>query len=345
MGTYTTNSAVASVIGQPNQKLSPDLDIQYPRLRCQVSLYSDSIILSQKHSSYRLCCQPHTIEGLQKLLLRMNGTHHLQEIQQQFSPENPEKIKELVQQLAAQGFLDEGKNTAPDLRQNSILKWEELFAERLSKKLQQQPLHFFAAFPPTNISYGFALEYYHILSHSSNFYTPLLHFQSSTKIRDYINRFYCKINPQDELLFQGFQGIGISREDLQITLPLPETMALCNALTFWANSDPLFCLSLLAIWEVQLIPTWEAYLNQLDPASMDALFLAAMQQFVQLKRQAQPEGLKHLMISELSPFEDSILERFQRQIHLFVELNHNFYTAIGNYYCSNPHLLRQLSVI
>ncbi len=345
MGTSSSSAAIAAVNTQQNKTHFSALEIEYPRLKCQVSLYPDAIILSHKHSSYRLACQPHAVAWLQQLLLSINGTHHLQEIQQKFSPENPEKVKAFIQNLATQGFIEEGKNTTPDLRQNSILKWEKLFADHLSEKLQQQSLQFFAASPPHNVSYGFALEYYHLLSHSSHFYTPLLCFQTSTKIRDRINRFYCKIQPQHELLFQGFQGLGISREDLELTLPLPETMALCNALTFWANSDPLFCISVLGIWEIQLIQAWEAYLNQLSPTSMDGLFLAAMQQFIQLKYEAQPEGLKHLIISELSPFEDLILERFQRQIHLVAELNHNFYTAIGNYYSSSPYLLRQISAI
>jgi len=277
MGTSSSSSTVTTVSVQQNQPHSSKLGIEYPRLKGQVSLYSDSIIFSQKNSSYRLACQPHTIPGLETLLLRMNGHHHLHTLQQQFSPEHPEQLHILIQQLATHGLIEEGKNTVSDLRQSSILKWEELFAEQLSKKLQQQSLHFFAAFPPANISYGFVLESYHLLSRSSQFYTPLLHFQDSTKIRHHINRFYCQIHPQDELLFQGFQGLGISPEDLAMTLPLPETMALCNALTFWANSDPLFCISLLAILEVQLIQTWEDYLNQLNSGSMDELLLAAVQ--------------------------------------------------------------------
>ena len=70
-----------------------------------------------------------------------------------------------------------------------------------------------------------------------------------------------------------------------------------------------------------------------------------IQQFIQLKSQSKPEELKHIIISEISPFEDATLERFQRQIHLFLELNHNFYIALGNYYSSNSHLLRQLSIV
>jgi hypothetical protein len=345
MGISRSSATITAVSYQQNQPHSSEGKIEYPRLKCQVSLYSDSIIFSQNNSSYRLPCQPHIIPGLQTLLLRMNGHHHLQVLQQQFSPDHPKQINILIQQLANRGLIEDGKNTVSDLRQSSILKWEELFAEHLSKKLQQQSLHFFAAFPPANISYGFALEYYHLLSHSSQFYTSLLHFQDSTKIRHHLNRFYCKINRQDELLFQGLQGLGISQEDLAITLPLPETMALSNALTFWANSDPLLCISLLAIWEVQLIQTWEGYLSQLNSASIDGLFLAAAQQFIQLKSEAQPEGLKHIIISELSPFEDAILERFKCQIHLFLELNHNFHIALGNYYSSNSHLLRQLSIV
>lgn len=320
-----------------------NLEIQYPRLKCQVSFYSDAIVLSQNSLSYRLSCHNQNQAGLQKLFLMMDGSHHVQELKQQLA--SSETFEALAQQLAAQGLIEDAKHKTPDFRQNSILKWEELFAGRLSKKLEQQPLQFLAASPPVNVIYGFALEHYHLLTQSSNFYGPLLHLQQSSKIRKFLNRYYCKVNEQDELLFQGLQGLGIHRDDLLTTLQLPETIALCNALIFWANSDPLFCLSVLGIWEVQQIQTWEFYLKSLDPSQSDSLFLAAMQQFVQLKRQAQPERLKHLIISELSPFEETILEKFQRQIHLFIELNANFYTAISTAYKYSTSLLRPLTAI
>jgi hypothetical protein len=345
MGTSSIDSTINCSQTLQHQEAVTGTEIQYPRLKCQVSLYPDAIILSQKEYHYRLPCQAQTISRLQKLLSSIDGTHNLQELQQQFAPENPEYINQFIQQLATRELVEEGKSHRSDLRQYSILKWEELFADRLSKKLQQQPLHHFAATPPTNITYGFALEYYHLLAQSNCFYTPLLHFQKSTKIRDYFNQFYSQTNRQSELLLHGFLGLGNTSEDIENLIPLPETVALCNALIYWAYSDPLFCMSLLAIWEVQLIKTWEIYLNQLNPASVNPTFIAAIQQFVQLRQQTQPECLRHLIISELSHEDHSILEPFQRQIHLFIELTQNFHTAIESNYRLHPYSARQLSAI
>ena len=322
-----------------NSQLS--MGIQYPRLKCQVSFYSDGIVLSKSSYHYHLQNQA----GLQKLLLMMDGTHQIQDLQQLFSPSSPEIIQTLIQQLAIQGFIEEGHTKTVDFRQNSILKWEELFIETLSKKLQQQPLQPLAASPPSNLIYGFALEHYHLFNHQSDVYAPLLHLQNTSKVRQSINRFYCEINEQDELLFQGLQGLGIDRDDLLSTLPLPETLAFCHALSFWANSDPLFCLSLLAVWEIQQIQVWKSYLELLENHEVDSLFLATIQQLIRVKCKAQPERFKHLIISELSPFEDSTLGRFQRQIHLFVELYQNFYTAIGRFYQTSPSLLRLITAI
>ncbi|MGB3535913.1 MAG: hypothetical protein WBA13_20660 [Microcoleaceae cyanobacterium] len=345
MGTYNSDSAIASVNIQPQQKLIANGEIEYPRLNCQVSIYPDAIILSQKDFSYRLSCQPHTIEGIKRLLLKMNGHHHLQELIQHFFPENPEQINTFIQPLVNQGFIEDAKNTSLDLKQKSILKWEQLFAKQLSEELQQQSLQLFAASPSVSINQGFIIEYYHLLSHTSDFYTPLLSFQHSTKIRHYLNQFYGKIYRQNELLFQGCQQLGISPVDLEAALPLPETVALSNALTFWSYSDPLFCISLLAIWEVQLLQTWTIYLNQFYLDSVNALFLETIQQFIQLKIKSKPEELGYLIVSDISPFEDSILARFKRQMHLFIELNHNFNNAIANYYSSTSCLIRNFSNI
>ncbi|MGB3401070.1 MAG: hypothetical protein WBA77_00090 [Microcoleaceae cyanobacterium] len=345
MGTSRLDSTIDFSQTLEHPEAMTGIEMQYPRLKCQISLYSDAIILSQREYHYRLPCQPQSISRLQQLLSNINGTHHLQELQQQFAPENPEYINQFIQQLASLGLIEEGKSHIPDIRQYSILKWEELFAERLSKKLQQQPLHHSAATPPTHFYYGFALEYYHLLSRSNCFYTPLLHFQNSHKIRDYFNHFYSQTNRHSELLLQGFLNLGNTPENIENLMPLPETMALCNALIYWGYSEPLFCMSLLAIWEVQLIKTWEIYLNQYNRDSVNYSFLTAIEQFVQLRQQAKPEQLRHLIISELSHVDHSILEQFQRQIHLFIELTQNFHTAIENYYSQNPYSKRQLSAI
>ena len=86
-----------------------------------------------------------------------------------------------------------------------------------------------------------------------------------------MNEFYREEYGHDELILCGLNAIGITREDLADTMPLPGTMAMCNALAYWAMTDPIFFFSTLGILEGNGIKEGErdfSWTRARPPASM-----------------------------------------------------------------------------
>ncbi|CDG99572.1 hypothetical protein, partial [Xenorhabdus bovienii] len=102
---------------------------------------------------------------------------------------------------------------------------------------------------PEKVYYGMAIENYHFLFRESWFDSPVLSFLPSTKSRLIMNGFYGEEYGHDELILNALNHIDIERSDISETLPLPETLALCNALAFWSANDPLFFFSTMGILE------------------------------------------------------------------------------------------------
>lgn len=102
---------------------------------------------------------------------------------------------------------------------------------------------------PKKVYFGRAIENYHFLFRESWFDSPVLSHLPSTKARLIMNEFYGEEYGHDELILNALNHLDISREDMAETLPLPETLALCNTLAYWSVNDPLFFFSTMGILE------------------------------------------------------------------------------------------------
>jgi hypothetical protein len=93
---------------------------------------------------------------------------------------------------------------------------------------------------PEQVYYGMCIENYHLLFRESFFDSPILSYAWNRDVRQRINEFYCEELGHDRLLLQSLESIGLSGDELFASVPLPQTMALCHALSCWARHDPLF---------------------------------------------------------------------------------------------------------
>ena len=329
-----------------NQQRPPLL---YPRLACKVNLYQDWIILAQDGRDFSFQLKGQSGEALEKLFSMMDGTRSLSELQQIFSPERPEAINSIVRNLDEQGLIDDVAQLRDHSSIDLLMELEDLTHQLLDKSVTENPfwkqIKSAESELPINVLYGFAIENYHFLCRKCDFDSPVLGFQSSTKVRQLINERYCQEYGQDELLLEALHAIGISREELVDTMPLPQTMALYNALAYWANFEPLFFLSILGLLTTQTFHNFESYLQACTRLELDSHFIDPIRQLVNTKLKGEQANLTSCVFQEILHIERETRQRFRGQIYLFMEMYDNFHRAIWNYYSSASHLLRSVSAI
>ncbi|MBW4613245.1 MAG: hypothetical protein KME21_08170 [Desmonostoc vinosum HA7617-LM4] len=335
----SNTSQIKSVV--VTQEITP----MYPRLACQVNFYQGQMIFSQNGRFLAFEFNEQSRERLQKLFSMMDGSHSLSELQQKVFPHNPEVINGIIQSLDKQGFIDDLAHLKINSSTEAILDLEDLANKLLDQNPFCQASNLLTSNLSTNILYGFAIEHYYLLSHYYYFYSPILNFQGSTKVQALIKELYYQEQGQDEFLLSALNTIGISREQLIESMPLTETMAMCNGLMYWANFDSLFLLSILGVLTQKKLKTFESYLHFCKQAELDSSFIQSIQKLLTTKLNHESESLTRRIFQEITHVDESTKQRLARQTHLFGEIYHNFYQAIWNHYTRTNNLLRHIAII
>ncbi len=322
------------------QKLSLPL---YPKLAASVNSYEDRIVFSQEGRNFTLSITAKTGEKLKRILMMMDGRNSLRKLQQLFSPQHPDYITDLVHYLEEKKLIDDAAHFSRDIAVIFLVELEDLsknliINQVLKNKLDSSDLQL-------HVIYGFAVEFYHLFANKAYIESALLNFAGSTQIQELINQLYCQEYGQDKLLLKALNSIGISDEDLIETIPLPQTMALCNDLAYWASFDSLFYFSILGILTNQNIANLELYLQTAEDLSINSSFLEVIKALINSQRNIKATNISHQIFKEISHIDKQTQQRLKSQIYLFAEIYSNFYTAIFNYYASTQVLLRRVSDI
>ena len=349
---------MVSVISNLDQELhnqgfqgkdTPSQPIQRPRLACKMNIYSDRIILSQDDRDFYFPINGQSGEALPQLFSMMDGTRSLSELQQLFSPNDANVLNTIVRNLDEQGLLDDLAQLRVYSGIDTLLELEALTHQLLDKSFKENPfwklINSTVSELPIKVLHGFAIENYHFFSHRCCFQAPVLSFQGSTKVRQLLNELYYQEYGQDKLVIEALNAIGIDHEDLIDTMALPETIAMCNGLTFWANFEPVFFLSTLGVLADRTCKNFELYLTACERLELDSRFIEPMRQLVNTKLKGEPENLTRRIFQEIPHIDRETRQRFRRQAYLLIEMYNNFHTAISHYYSFAPNLLRRVSAI
>ena len=197
---------------------------------------------------------------------------------------------------------------------------------------------------PLQVFHGMAIENYHFLFRESYFDAPALNFPASTRARGLMNQFYGEEYGHDELILKGLSSLGITREDLADTIPLPQTMALCNALAFWARYEPVFFFSTLGILEGKDI-TIDSYIDACERRGLPAGFVAPIRAHANINMEGEHGSLTRALFEHLPPIDARGVLQMRARTRLFIQLYDGFYTGIWNYYSGSNSLLRRLSTL
>ncbi|MBW4641947.1 MAG: hypothetical protein KME23_02825 [Goleter apudmare HA4340-LM2] len=327
------------------QQFSPVLR---PQLACKVNFYQNKIIFSQNGQDFVFPTTAQSEKILKKLLTMMDGAKSLGELQQNIAPSNPEIINNFICHLDKYNLINDIAQVRLNSGIDTLLELEDLTSEILTPQLEQnillKSIKSNASNLPSNVIYGFVIEHYHLFSHNCHFYSPILKFQNSTKIRQLINEFYCQEYGLEKHLLAALHHIGLSQEDLMETMPLPETMSICHGLVYWSSFDPLFFLSILGVIGGQTMKNFECYLQACERLKLDSDFLNPIRQLLNHLHNNQVENLNRRIFQEIPHIDQETKQRLRRQTYLFAEMYNNFYTAIFKYYSSSKDLCRQVAV-
>lgn len=320
----------------------------YPKLAASVNSYEDRIVFSQESRDFAFQINGKTGERLKRILLMMDGTNSLTKLQQTFSPNNPTAINTVLRYLDDNKLLDDAFDLNIESGLNALLELEDLSNELLKNQVVENQLRFNQSDSSDlqlNMIYGFAIEAHHLFAHQAYIDSGTLTVQNSIQIQQLINQLYCKKYGQDKLLAEALNSIGISNEDLIDIIPLPQTMALCNGLAYWASFDSLFYFSILGVLINQNIANLTSYLQTCECLEINSRFVEPIKTLINSLQNSEAKNISREIFQEISHIDKVTQQRFKSQTYLFAEIYTNFYTAIFNYYSSQKSLLRRVSEI
>jgi hypothetical protein len=157
-----------------------------------------------------------------------------------------------------------------------------------------------------------------------------------------MNRFFGEEYGHDEILLKSLNAVGLSREDMRDAIPLPETMALCNALAYWAHNDPLFFFTTLGLLEGQGLKK-DSFIEACERAGLANDFIEPLRIHSNINIGAGHGNLTREIFKNIPALDARTASRLRSQTRLFVELYDGFYAGIWRHYTSEAPLLRRVS--
>jgi hypothetical protein len=344
----------ASVSQARNERLELHLD-DYLKLNCTISFDSEHILFCQFGAEFVYQNEGRLGQTLPSLFRRMDGCHTWGEIQCMVrAMSQAEAILGMIDTLIQQGLIDTvsplerqvvmhrgtrlGRGATFDLHQQV----EKGIGDRLILSSLWQALQPGATTHP-HLFYGLALELHHFLANRSAFQAPLLDFQASAPIRRALTQLH-----QQELGLDAGISRALGAISTQIStdhLPLPETVSLLNGLAFWAQTEPLFMLSLQGVLSQSLAQLLEQYGSACEAQMLEPGFIAAIQSCVFESDSCHRIPLEMLCAEAWRSQPETIQQRHAGQAHLFVELYCNWLEAIAIYDSAAPQIQRSVAEI
>lgn len=319
-----------------------------PRLLCDVVESDGHLVLRRDGLEFDITSNDASPAEIRALLEAMDGSRTVEKLKTALLADSALSVESLVADLERLAMLDLVEK--PEYRSGTdvLLELEDLANELIAQKLYTnvfwRNLLGEDMACPTNVLYGVAIENYHFLFREAYFDSPILGFQANTEVRGLLNEFYVGEYGHDRLVLRSLGTIGISEDDLMETVPLPETMAMCNALSFWASSDPLFFMTTLGILEGKESEI-DSYILACERYGLDKAFIKPMRKHAEINSKGGHGNLTRCIFASIPQISHDDARRMRRLTHLFIDIYDQFYTAIWNYYSQTPTLLRRVSAI
>lgn len=285
---------------------------------------------------------------LGRILQRFDGTSDIGAIVDGERLLTPAAAHELIKSLDQAGLLDDAAPVECRSGLDVILEIEEIVEQACATTIYENIFWktcLAAEKPgdvPQKLASGMVIENWHFLFRESYFDAPVLSYVSNTQVRLLLNQFFSEEYGHDEILLRSLNFIGLSGEDMADAIPLPETMALCNALAHWAHTDPLFFFTTLGLLEGQGMKH-DSFIEACERSGLAEAFVGPLRTHANINIKAAHGNLTRAIFQQIPVLDLQTVARLKRQTRLFVELYDDFYSGVWRYYTSDAPLLRRVS--
>lgn len=226
-----------------------------------------------------------------------------------------------------------------------ILDIEDLQSRLMSRTIQRNP--FWRAMQddpekaPDRLFHGLCVENYHLLFRESYFDAPVLSYAANTEVRLLLNEFYCEEIGHDRILLKALNAIGLTEEALFASRPLRGTLALCNALSYWARHDPLFFLTTLGPLEGGDAEV-DSFVEACRRKGLPEAFVGPIANHARINREGDHGNLTRKIFSAIPAVSAADCERLMRQTHMFIAIYDDFYLNLFEHYGRGGPLVRSV---
>lgn len=319
-----------------------------PRILGRVDVTGSSVRISSADKNCEILSDGREPAEVGRLISRLDGKTRISALAHAEPNLSGSEIAELLDALDQAGLIDDEEPAEAISGKDLILEIEDLVERHSERTIQRNPFWtkcLSVAVPgdlPERLAIGMVIENWHFLFRESYFDAPVLSYVSNTGARLEMNRFFSEEYGHDEILLRSLNSVGISRADMLDAIPLPETMALCNSLAFWAHTDPLFFFTTLGLLEGQSLET-DSFIDACERAQFKPEFIEPLRTHSNINVNAGHGNLTRELFAHLPSFSLRKAAQMKAQVPLFVELYDNFYAGVWRYYTGEGPLLRRTS--
>ncbi|MEZ4371460.1 MAG: hypothetical protein R3B07_11575 [Polyangiaceae bacterium] len=190
---------------------------------------------------------------------------------------------------------------------------------------------------------GTAVENYHFLAREPLFDSPALWFPESPEVQSLINEFYASEFGHDDLLLSALESCGYTRQDIGEWVPLPATTALCNSLSHWAATEPLFFFLTVGLLEGRE-GAIDSFVSACERTTgLPDGFVEPIRRHALINIRAGHGNVSRSIFRHIEPLDPATAQRLESLLPLFVSLYAEFYEQIFDHYSKMPPDARKLS--
>ncbi|MCO5968865.1 thiaminase II/PqqC family protein [Actinoallomurus soli] len=283
-----------------------------------------------------------TVEQLAAVLGRLDGGTPLTEIAAR--TEVPEgTLRDVLVPAQVAGLLDEGAPAVGRHPLAVLADVEHVLNELMEELIFDGP--FWQAVVrrpeslPPSVFHGFGLENWFFLFHENEFDSAILALPQNAGLRTLANEFYQEEHKHDDIVVRAFSCLGITKDDLLRSRPLPTTTALIRMLSWWARTDPLFFMATIGVLEGRLNSegdaenaAYDSFLEACGKADLDPEFVEPLRMHAKINAAHDHGSVSRELFSRLPGLDAATEARLIGKAHLFVEAYAAFFNGILDYY-------------
>lgn len=319
-----------------------------PRLAGTVRQSSETVIVNSDGVDHEVGAEGVEPTVIARVLRRLDGETGIAHVVSDEASLSEDDGRNLIESLDAAGLIDDMTPVECRSAVDVILELEDIVEDLCTKTIFQNPFWrkcLAVCGPgdlPERLAIGMVIENWHFLFRESYFDAPVLSYVPHTEVRLVMNRFFGEEYGHDEILLKSLNAVGLTREDMRDAIPLPETMALCNALAYWAHNDPLFFFTTLGLLEGQGLKK-DSFIEACERAGLADDFIEPLRVHSNINIGAGHGNLTREIFKHVPALSHATVARLRSQMPLFVELYDAFYAGVWRYYTSDAPLLRRVS--